>query len=87
MSKLTDITPNNVVEHLNRVLSSDDPITFQKVLLDIVHGRYGAEQVAKQAGVRRETIWRYRSGESEAPFGTLAKIIPLVAAKFVIVAD
>jgi DNA-binding phage protein len=85
--KLTKKTPDKVVEHLNRVLSSNDALTFQKVLLDFVHGHYDLAQVAKQAGVRRETIWRYRTGAAQAPFETLVKIIALIGAKFVIVAD
>jgi DNA-binding phage protein len=71
--------PNNVVEHLNKVLRSDDPTIFQKILLDFIHGQHAAAYIAEQVGVRRETIWRYRNGVA-APFGTVAKMVPLIGA-------
>jgi DNA-binding phage protein len=74
-------------KRLNKVLRSDDPMTFQKVLLDLVLGHHGVAEVSRQAGVRRETIWRYRTGAAQAPFETLVKIIALIGAKLVIVAD
>jgi DNA-binding phage protein len=43
--------------------------------------------VAERAGVRRETIWRYETGETAAPFETLVKIIAAVGAKLIIVSD
>jgi DNA-binding phage protein len=87
MSRLNKNAPNNILDHLNRVLNRDDPMTFQKVLLDIAHNHHGLALVAKQVGVRRETIWRYRTGDSPAPFEILVKIIAMIGAKLVIVAD
>jgi DNA-binding phage protein len=87
MSKLNKNAPINILDHLNRVLNRDDPMTFQKVLLDIAHSHHGLALVAKQVGVSRETIWRYRTGYSPAPFEILVKIIAMIGAKLVIVAD
>jgi hypothetical protein len=41
MSRLNKNAPNNILDHLNRVLNRDDPMTFQKVLLDIAHNVSG----------------------------------------------
>jgi hypothetical protein len=42
------------------------PMTFQKVHLGYARGRYELALVAEQAGVRRETIWRYETGGGSA---------------------
>jgi DNA-binding phage protein len=86
MIKFEKKSPTNVVGHLNDVLRLDDPMTFQKVLLDLVLGQHELAEVSKRAGVRRETIWRYRAGTAHAPFGTLIKIIALLEARLVIIA-
>ena len=78
-------TKNMMLDHLNRVMKLDDPMTFQKVLLDIAHGQHGPMVIAKQAGVRRETIWKYKNGIAPMPFETLVKIIAMIGAKLVIV--
>ena len=87
MPKITKNTRNNMVEHLNRVLALNDPITFQKVLLGYARGRHELALVAEQAGVRRETIWRYETGAATAPLEVLVKIIAGIGAKFVIMVD
>jgi DNA-binding phage protein len=87
MAKLTKNPPNNMIEHLNEVLSLDDPITFQRVLLDYARGRHELASIAEQAGVRRETIWRYETGATAAPFETVIKIIVAIGAKLIIVPD
>ena len=76
-----------MVEHLNRVLARNDPITFQKVLLGYARGRHELALVAEQAGVRRETIWRYETGAATAPLEVLAKIIAAIGVKLVIISD
>jgi probable addiction module antidote protein len=78
-------TPNSIVAHLSRVLERDDPMTFQKVLLDIAFN-HGLASVAEQAEVRRETLWRYKTGTVRAPFDTLVKIMAAVGIKLVVVA-
>ena len=75
------------IERLNSVLKLDDPMTFQKVLLDCALSHHAVTSLAKQIGVRRETIWRYRTGDAQAPFGTIVKIIAVMGAKLVIVRD
>jgi DNA-binding phage protein len=87
MPKITKNARNNMVEHLNRVLALNDPVTFQKVLLGYARGRHELALVAEQAGVRRETIWRYETGAATAPLEVLVKIIGAIGAKLVIVAD
>jgi DNA-binding phage protein len=87
MSQLAKTTPAIAVEYLNKILCSADPITVQKVLLNTVHGYFEAGEVAERIGVRRETIWRYRTGIAKAPFGVIVKLIGLLGAKVVIVAE
>jgi len=87
MDTLTKNAQNNMIEHLNKVLSLDDPMTFQKVLLDYARGRHELTLVAERAGVRRETIWRYETGQTAAPLEILVKIIGAVGAKLIIVSD
>jgi len=76
-----------MVEHLNRVLALDDPMSFQKTLLSYARGRHELALVAEQAGVRRETIWRYETGATAAPLEVLVKIIAAIGAKLVIIPD
>ena len=87
MPKITKNAPNNMVEHLNRVLALDDTIAFQKVLLSYARSRHASALVAEQAGVRRETIWKYETGASTAPLEVLVKIIAAIGAKLVIIPD
>ena len=84
---ITKNAQNNMVEHLNRVLALNDPMTFQKVLLGYARGRHELARVAEQAGVRREMIWRYETGATTAPLEVLVKIIAAIGAKLVIMAD
>ena len=76
-----------LIEHLNTVLKTSDPLTFQKVLLNFALGHRTGAEVAKLIGVRRETIWRYHIGAAKAPIQLLAKILTLVGAKLVVVRD
>jgi probable addiction module antidote protein len=76
--------PNSIVAHLSRVLERDDPMTFQKVLLDIAYS-HGPASIAEKVGVRRETLWRYKTGIVRAPFETLVKIMAAIGAKLVVV--
>jgi DNA-binding phage protein len=62
-------------------------MTFQMMLMDIACSRHEMALVAKQAEVRRETLWRYRTGAARAPFETLVKILAVIGAELVIVAD
>jgi DNA-binding phage protein len=80
-------TSNDVVAHLDKVLNLENPMTFQMMVLEIACSRYEMAFVAKQAGVRRETLWRYRTGAVRAPFEALIKILAVIGAKVLIVAD
>jgi predicted transcriptional regulator len=76
-----------MVEHLNKVLALDDPMTFHKVLLGYARSRHDLTLLAEQAGVRRESIWRYETGAATAPLEVLVKLIAAIGAKLVIIAD
>jgi DNA-binding phage protein len=81
------IAPNEVVDQLNRVLKLDGALIFQKVLLDNVLSRHPLALVARRVGVRRETIWRYKTGQVRAPFDVLVKIAGVIDARIVLVTD
>jgi hypothetical protein len=66
MPKITENARHTMVEHLNRVLALNDPMAFQKVLLGYARGHDKLALVAEQAGVRRETIWRYETGGGQS---------------------
>jgi predicted transcriptional regulator len=68
-------------------LALDDPKNFQKVLFAYARSRHELALVAEQAGVRRETIWRYETGAATAPVEVLVKIIAAIGAKLVIIPD
>ena len=77
-------TPNSIVARLSRAWERDnDPMAFQKVLLDIAYSQ-GHVSIAEQVGVRRETLWRYKTGAVRAPFKTLVKIMAAVGVKLVV---
>jgi DNA-binding phage protein len=44
----------------------------------------GHVSIAEQVGVRRETLWRYKTGAVRAPFKTLVKIMAAVGVKLVV---
>jgi DNA-binding phage protein len=85
MSDLIENPRDHTIAHLNRILKLDGPVTFQKVLFDIALSHQSLASVAEQVGVRRETVWRYKTGACRAPFETLVKLIGVIGAKFVIV--
>jgi predicted transcriptional regulator len=68
-------------------LALDDPLAFQKVLLGYARSRHAQALIAEQAGVRRETIWKYETGAATAPLEVLVKIIAAIGAKLVIIPD
>ena len=87
MPKLTEDRDRskNIAMHLSAILQRDDPLTFQKVLLDIACSHHELSSLVEQVGVRRETLWRYKTGAARAPFETLVKIMAVVGVKLVVV--
>ena len=63
----------------------NDVATFQQALLDIAcNDPYVQVDVAEQTGIRRETLWRYKTG-TRASLATLLKIMAVVGAKLAVV--
>jgi probable addiction module antidote protein len=78
-------TPDSIIARLSGAWErDDDPMAFQKELLEIAYS-HGHVSIAEQVGVRRETLWRYKTGTARAPFETLIKIMAAVGAKLVVV--
>ena len=78
-------TPDSIIARLSRAWArDDDTMAFQKELLEIAYSQ-GHVSIAEQVGVRRETLWRYKTGTARAPLETLIKIMAAVGAKLVVV--
>jgi DNA-binding phage protein len=75
---------DHTIEHLNRILTV---MTFQNVLFDIALSHRPLESIAEQVGIRRETIWRYKTGTHRAPFKILLRIMGVIGAKFIVVSE
>jgi DNA-binding phage protein len=78
---------DHTIEHLNRILTVADPMTFQRVLFDIALSPQPLESITEQVGIRRETIWRYKTGTHRAPFKILVKVMGVIGAKFIVVSE
>jgi DNA-binding phage protein len=80
-------TSNDIVAHLDKALNLENPMAFQMMVLEIACSRHEMALVAQQAKVRRETLRRYRTGAARTPFETLIKILAVIGAKLLVVAD
>ncbi len=78
-------TPDSIVARLNGTWEHDDEaMAFQKELLEIVYSK-GHVSIAEQVGVRRETLWRYKTGAARTPLETLVKIMAALGVKLAVV--
>lgn len=69
-------TEEDMVEYLNACIeeAGDDPAFIAKALGTIARAR-GMSQVAKDAGVSRESLYRALSGNGNPEFGTILKVV------------
>lgn len=67
---------NDMAEYLNACIeeAGDDPSFIAKALGTIAKAR-GMAQVAKDAGVSRESLYRALSGNGNPEFGTILKVV------------
>lgn len=65
-----------MAEYLNACIeeAGDDPAFIAKALGTIARAR-GMSQVAKDAGVSRESLYRALSGNGNPEFGTILKVV------------
>jgi len=67
-------TDEDMVAYLEAALEDGDPSTITAVLGDIARAR-GMSQVAKKAGLGRESLYKALSPEGNPEFATILKVI------------
>ena len=92
MKKKTNITPYDTAEYLKTEEdiaayfdacleeAGDDPAFIARALGDIARAR-GMTQVAKDAGLARESLYKALSGEGNPEFSTILKVIKALGLK------
>lgn len=89
-------TPYDSVEYLDseeavnaymeEALSTEDPALIAKALGTIARAR-GMAQIAKKAGLSRESLYKALSVEGNPEFGTVIRVMHALDLKFSITAD
>lgn len=72
-----------IAEYLTAALEEDDPEFFQRALGDVARAR-GMAQVAEQAGVGRESLYKSLSAEGNPRFGTVVDVLGALGFKLVV---
>ncbi|MBD8128976.1 addiction module antidote protein [Pantoea agglomerans] len=69
-------TEEDMAEYLNACMeeAGDDPAFIARALGTIARAR-GMTQVAREAGVSRESLYRALSGNGNPEFGTILKVV------------
>ena len=73
----------DMVEYLNVCLESEDPQLIQSALGDIAKAR-GMSQIAQQAHVGRESLYKSLSSSGNPSFQTIVKVIRALGGKLTI---
>lgn len=69
-------TPKDMSAYLEAAIeeAGDDPAFIAKVLGDIARAK-GMAQIAKDAGLSRESLYKALSGDRSPDFGTILKVV------------
>ena len=70
-----------VAEYMTAVLETDDPDLLLLALGDVARAR-GMAQVAKDAGLGRESLYKALSGERNPGFDTILKVVHALGIEF-----
>ena len=65
---------DDIIAYLNAVMEYDDPALFQQAIGNVAKAR-GMAQVAKDAGVDRESLYKSLSPSGNPSFGTIMKVV------------
>jgi len=71
-----------ITAYLDALLDEGNPKAFAAGLGDVARAR-GMSQVARDAGVSRESLYRALSGEGNPEFGTIVKVMRALGLKLV----
>lgn len=63
-----------IIEYLNAAAQADDPRLLQTALGDVAKAR-GMAQIAEEAGVGRESLYKSLSAQGNPSFQTILKVI------------
>lgn len=73
-----------IAEYLSIVLEEDDPVLLAAAVGDIAKAR-GMTQIAKDAGVSRESLYKSLGGGAMPRFDTITKVLGALGIKLVAV--
>jgi probable addiction module antidote protein len=72
-SELID-TPEAISEYLSAALETNDPAHVARAIGDVARAR-GMSEIARQAGVSRENLYRSLNGETRTEFATIMHVL------------
>jgi len=77
-------TSEDIIEYLNAVLEeSDDIAVFQAALGDVARAQ-GMTEIARQAGVGRESLYKALRQDSQPSLQTVSKVVSALGRRFAI---
>ena len=82
MSKAQE-TPRNIARHLSKAFASGNPKAAGRAV-GIVVRKKGLATIAKQARLRRESLYRSLSGEFSPALGTVMKLLAVLEMELVV---
>jgi len=75
-----------VSAYMEEALATDDPAFIAKALGTVARAR-GMAQIAKKAGLSRESLYKALSAEGNPEFGTVMRVIHALGLKFSVTAS
>ncbi|CAK8716307.1 Addiction module antidote protein [Candidatus Electronema halotolerans] len=76
-------TKEEISEYLNNAYLDDDPRVFL-VALGYLAKKQGMSEVAKKAGLNRESLYKALAGDGNPRFSTVSKVIKALGCKLAI---
>ncbi len=69
-----------IAAYLNAVVEEDDPALLQAAIGDVAKAR-GMSEIARTAGVGRESLYKSLSTDGNPSFGTISKVLGCLGLK------
>jgi len=67
-------TPEAIAEYLGAALETNDPSFITRAIGTCARAR-GMSEIAREAGLSRENLYRSLDGETKAEFGTIVRVL------------
>ncbi|WP_257639442.1 addiction module antidote protein [Alloscardovia macacae] len=74
-------SPEAIAAYLNETLKMDDTEAFISALGDVAKAQ-GMSEIAKRAGVRRESLYKSLSSDGNPQFSTIIKVLNALDVEF-----